>query len=113
MRFIEKPWGSETIVEENGNYVVKKLFMKKDCQCSLQYHALKHETIVVLAGRLLVIHGTSLDTLEDQYLMAGDSIVLPPGIIHRMRGDTDCTYMECSTNHLDDVIRIQDDYGRK
>lgn len=112
MRFIEKPWGSETIIEENPNYVVKKLFMKKDHQCSLQYHEKKHETIVVLTGTLIVIHGEKKENLRIQTLAVGESIILPPRVIHRMRGHDDCTYMECSTNHLDDVIRIQDDYGR-
>ena len=103
---ISKPWGNEEILEQNENYVLKRLFMKKEHCCSLQYHVNKHETIYVLSGTLLVT--LNENTME---LKEGSFIVIPPKIVHRMEGITDCIYLETSTNHLDDVIRLEDRYG--
>lgn len=83
--------------------------MKKGCQCSYQYHEKKKETAMVLSGDLTIV-------LEDKTLVLkpGDFITLEPFTKHRMRAeDGDCLYMECSTSEIDDVVRIQDDYGRK
>ena len=52
MKFIEKPWGSEEVIEINEKYMVKKLTMKKNHRCSFQYHDFKKETIYVLSGDL-------------------------------------------------------------
>ena len=110
--FIKKPWGSEELLEKNEHYVVKRLFMKKNHQCSLQYHALKHETVYVLSGILKVLYGDEETSLEQIILESGDSLVIPPLKIHRMFGISDSYYLESSTTELDDVVRLQDDYKR-
>jgi mannose-6-phosphate isomerase len=107
-----KPWGYEELLEHNEHYVVKRLFMKEGHCCSLQYHKKKHETIYVLSGTLKVIYGDSEDNLHDYFLGAGDVVVIIPFKVHRMCGETDCLYLESSTAQLDDVVRLQDDYGR-
>ena len=107
MEIIEKPWGKELIIEVNDNYVVKKLFMKKDCRCSLQYHEKKHETVYVLSGKVKLVLNDSFEILEE-----GDHYVIPPNTIHRMEGVEDSWYLEASTPDLDDVMRVEDDYGR-
>lgn len=112
MEKIEKPWGWELIVEKNGYYVVKKLFMKKGHSCSLQYHEKKHETIYVIDGILKVLHGHSSDSLSVTLLNKGDVFVCEPKYIHRMTGEENCLYIECSTTEIEDVIRLKDDYGR-
>ena len=109
---IEKPWGYEELVEHNSMYVVKKLFMKKDHMCSLQYHELKTETIVVLDGRLNIYVGATVETLEKKEYVAGESVTILPYTVHRMEGAEDCLYLEASTNELWDVVRLQDNYGR-
>ena len=109
---IEKPWGYEELVEHNANYVVKKLFMKKGHSCSLQYHELKTETIVVHKGKLTIYIGTTPDNLEKMQLEEGQHITIKPYVIHKMEGFEDCTYFESSTNELWDVVRLQDNYGR-
>ncbi len=109
---IEKPWGHEELLEINNNYVVKRLFMKKGEQCSLQYHEFKHETIYVISGELKLIIGDSEESLDEINLNPNDFVVLPPNKIHRMYGITDCYYLEASTTELDDVIRLKDDYKR-
>lgn len=109
---IDKPWGSEDIIEHNDNYVVKKLYMKEGHQCSLQYHELKTETITVLSGKLLIYTGNDVNNLEQKEYNIGESITIKPYTFHRMKGLTDCIYLETSTNELWDVIRIEDLYGR-
>ena len=109
---IEKPWGYEELVEHNANYVVKKLFMKQGHSCSLQYHELKTETIVVLKGKLNIYIGSTMETLEKKEFCEGDHVTIRPYTIHRMEGLEDCLYLESSTNELWDVVRLQDNYGR-
>tara|TARA_E500000081_G_C6084976_1_gene329746 strand:- start:84 stop:428 length:345 start_codon:yes stop_codon:yes gene_type:complete len=112
MKKINKPWGYEELIEHNEKYVLKKLFMKKGKRCSLQFHDYKHETLYVVSGLLKLTVGDSLDTLKEIELKPGDSYVLPPKIIHRMEGLNDSIYLESSTPELEDVVRLEDDYGR-
>ena len=67
MKFIEKPWGSELIIESNDRYTVKKLTMNSGCQCSLQYHEFKHETIYHLKGEMKFIIGKNKDYFISQF----------------------------------------------
>ncbi len=112
MTVIEKPWGSEELIEINNKYVVKRLTMLAGHRCSLQYHRLKHETIYVLSGVLKISRGNSIDSLSCGVFRAGDSITIPPWIIHRMEGIEDAIYLEASTPELEDVVRLADDYQR-
>ncbi len=108
MQKIEKPWGYEELLENNPQYTVKRLLMKKGHQCSYQYHEKKRETIYCLRGRLHIVgEGTN------KILAEGDSITIPSFEKHRMRAvEEDTLYLESSTSELEDVIRINDDYGR-
>ena len=92
--------------------MLKKLIMLKGCRCSLQYHNKKTETIYVLSGILKILHGRDKDQLKENILHAGDFWTIPVGIVHRMEGLEDCTYLEASTPDPDDTVRIQDDYNR-
>mgnify|MGYP001438445723 FL=1 len=112
MKFIEKPWGSEEVIEINEKYMVKKLTMKKNHRCSLQYHDFKKETIYVLSGDLKILIGKDKNNLETKVYTAGDSITIDPGIVHRMEGVTESVYLEASTPEMEDVIRLSDDYKR-
>jgi len=112
MKFIEKPWGSEELVEINDKYMVKKLTMWSGHRCSLQYHEQKMETIYVLAGILKIVQGSSQDALEEKLYYPGDSVTIKPGLIHRMEGVEDAIYLEASTPEIDDVVRLADDYQR-
>ena len=112
MKFIEKPWGSEFIIENNDKYTFKKLTMHEGCQCSLQYHEFKHETIFHLKGKMKFIFGKSRDSLDEKIINPGESFSIEPKIIHRMIAITDIEYLEASTSELDDVVRLSDDYGR-
>jgi len=111
-KIIEKPWGREEVVEINDKYMVKKLTMWAGHRCSLQYHNIKKETIYVLSGVLKISQGISQDQLEEKLYKAGDSMTIPPGLIHRMEGIEDAVYLEASTPEMDDVVRLVDDYKR-
>ena len=110
---IEKPWGSELIIEKNNNYMVKKLFMKKGHRCSLQYHEKKIETIFVLNGLIEIEMGEIGKELTTKLYEPGQYITLQHMTVHRMIAKEDSLYLEASTPELDDVIRISDDYNRK
>lgn len=110
---IDKPWGFENLIEYNDNYVMKELFMKKGNMCSLQYHVLKRETVYVLNGKLKLYIGDEENKLETKIMSMGDNITIEPYKIHRMEAIEDSLYLECSTNQLYDVVRLQDNYGRK
>ena len=100
------------MIECNDKFVVKKLFMKKGNACSIQYHELKTETIVVLSGKLNIYIGDKLENLKCVEYNYGDTVTIKPYTIHRMEAVEDALYIECSTNELWDVIRLQDNYNR-
>lgn len=109
---IEKPWGYERWIEVNPDYVVKELFMKEGNSCSLQYHEKKHETFYVLKGKLKFYVGENKDDLTTMFLEPGEHYTIEPLVVHRMEAVVDSLYLESSTNFLDDVIRLEDKYGR-
>jgi mannose-6-phosphate isomerase-like protein (cupin superfamily) len=109
---IEKPWGYEELLEQNENYVMKRLFMKSGHKCSMQYHEMKKETFIVLKGVMKFYYGDTLETVKEFIYREGDYLTIDPKKVHRMEAIEDCLYLEASTNHLDDVVRLQDSYGR-
>ena len=86
--------------------------MKKGHSCSLQYHELKKETIVVLSGLLKISIGKAIETLEEKLYTFGETVTIDPYTIHRMTAIEDSLYIETSTNQLWDVVRLQDNYNR-
>ena len=111
VRRVEKPWGYELIWAHAPRYVGKILHINRGHRLSLQYHNRKEETLHVLAGqlRLVVDEGTGLAEIE---LAPGDSYHIAPLTKHRMIAITDCDLLEASTPELDDVVRLEDAYGR-
>ncbi len=111
-RRVEKPWGHELIWAHTDRYVGKLLFIQKGQRLSLQYHERKDESILVIRGRLrleLENDGGVLETLE---LAVGEARRIPPGRRHRFGAIEDCELLEVSTPELDDVVRLEDDFGR-
>ena len=111
-RRVEKPWGYELIWAETDEYVGKILHVTAGEALSLQYHEIKDETLFLLRGRLLLQAGGSEDGLIDYQMLEGQRFHMPSGTIHRMIAETDCDILEVSTPHLDDVVRLEDRYGR-
>jgi len=108
---VEKPWGHELIWARTKDYVGKVLFIRKGQKLSLQYHNVKEETILVHAGRM-IFTAEEGGRLVEKPLGPGESHHIPPGMKHRMEATEDCTVFEVSTPHLDDVVRLEDAYGR-
>lgn len=111
-RRVEKPWGHELIWAETDHYVGKILHVKAGHALSLQYHERKDETIHVLRGTLRFLAGATAEAIEEIELVEGDSFRVTPGTVHRMIALTDTDLLEASTPHLDDVVRLEDRYGR-
>jgi mannose-6-phosphate isomerase len=115
MRIVQKPWGHEEIWAETTNYVGKVLTINPGHRLSRQYHVQKEETFRVLSGSLILEIGQG-ETMQVLTLEVGDSYHCPPGTIHRMVCDVEDSeavqVLEVSTNHLDDVVRLEDDYNR-
>lgn len=113
MREVKKPWGKELwIAYDNGRYAGKILTIKRGERLSLQYHKKKHETIFVLSGILKLTVGKSQKELRSKRLQRGESFAIPPRLLHRMEGVTNCRIAEFSSPELEDVVRLEDDYGR-
>ena len=111
---VEKPWGHEIWWARTDRYVGKILHVKKGECLSLQYHNVKDETIMLQSGRLLFETrpaGQEGD-LRPVEMTPGDVFHITPGTLHRMTGLTDCDILEVSTPELDDVVRLEDRYGR-
>jgi len=109
---VEKPWGHELIWAHTDQYVGKILHVNPGQALSLQYHEVKDETIFLLSGEMRFFSGPSVEGLEEVPLRAGEAFRVKPGTLHRMEAITECDILEASTPHLDDVVRVQDRYGR-
>jgi mannose-6-phosphate isomerase-like protein (cupin superfamily) len=111
VRTVPKPWGHELIFAENERYAGKILHIEPGHLLSLQYHERKDETFYVLNGEVnLTIEKDG--KLSEIRLKQGSSYRIPPGVRHRMRADGPCDLIEVSSPELDDVVRIEDAYGR-
>ena len=109
---VPKPWGHETIWAKTDAYVGKVLHIKAGEALSVQYHNIKDETVFLLSGRL-VYRVWDGDTPVDVNLQVGEAYRITPGTVHQMEAITDCAILEVSTPHLDDVVRLEDRYGRE
>ena len=112
-RRVEKPWGWELIWAETAQYVGKLLFIRAGEALSLQYHEVKDESWLVHEGRARLELGNVGDELLVVEIGAGDALRYPPGTVHRVTALEDTLIVEVSTPHLDDVVRIDDRYGRE
>ena len=106
---VEKPWGHEIHWAKTGNYVGKLLFIKAGHRLSKQYHVEKEETVLVLKG---ILYNYDKDD-KIQMFVPGESFHVKPGQVHRFgANESNVEIVEVSTPHLDDVVRIEDDYKR-
>ncbi|MEI6245948.1 MAG: cupin domain-containing protein [Acidobacteriota bacterium] len=108
---VEKPWGYELHWAHTDRYVGKVLHVKKGHALSLQYHNVKDETIHVFSGKILF--EVDVDgKLVGREMLPGESVHVTPKTIHRMTALEDTDVLEASTPELDDVVRLEDRYGR-
>jgi mannose-6-phosphate isomerase len=111
-RRVEKPWGFELIWAETSAYVGKVLHIERGHQLSYQYHRLKDETIHLLAGVLELEVAEAAGPRRRVRLAIGESFHIPAGVRHRMTAIEACDVLEASTPQLDDLVRLEDRYGR-
>ena len=111
---VEKPWGWELIWALTDAYAGKILFVAAGESLSLQFHNEKDESWYVLEGRA---HGelsrAGEGILEEEVVLPGAAFHFPPGTVHRVTALEDTRILEVSTPHLDDVVRLEDNYGRE
>jgi mannose-6-phosphate isomerase len=112
-RRVEKPWGHEIIWAHAERYVGKLLVINAGRRLSFQYHEIKDEWIHVLSGRLLLTLENDAGVVEDRELGPGEGAHVAVGRRHRYAAIETCTLIEVSTPELDDVVRLQDDFGRE
>jgi quercetin dioxygenase-like cupin family protein len=111
-RRVEKPWGYELIWAEQQRYVGKILHIERGQQLSYQYHRQKDETIHLLSGVLELQVASADGPRQTLRLQPGQSFHIVPGLRHRMTAIETCDVLEASTPELDDVVRLEDRYGR-
>ncbi len=110
---VDKPWGHELIFAVAESYVGKLIFVKAGESLSLQFHKEKDEAWYVLEGRAELELGAREDkTLASEVIGPGASFRFRPGTVHRLTALADTTIFEVSTPELDDVVRLEDRYGR-
>jgi mannose-6-phosphate isomerase len=111
-RRVDKPWGHEVIWAQTDRYVGKLLHIKAGHKLSLQYHQRKDETVHVLSGKMIFVVDEGTGLVEKE-MNAGDTYHIKPLTKHRMVAVTDVDVLEASTPELDDVVRLEDAYGRQ
>lgn len=108
---VEKPWGYELIWAKTDRYVGKIIHIEAGHLLSLQYHNLKDETIYVLKGEI-IFRVKENERLVERRMKQGESYHIKPLTVHQMEAVTAADLLEASTPELDDVVRLQDRYGR-
>lgn len=107
MKVVDKPWGREVWLAVEGEYAGKILEVRKGCRLSLQYHERKKESMFLLEGQAkLTVDGNEV------MLGVGDSVTIEPEEVHRLEALSDVKVIEISTPQVEDVVRLEDDYGR-
>jgi mannose-6-phosphate isomerase len=109
---VDKPWGYELLYATTEVYCGKVIFIRSGEQLSLQFHKKKDETIFVQLGRMELEIGEPGKPVDTEVVGPGRAFRLRPGTVHRMRALEDTTILEVSTPELDDVVRLEDRYGR-
>ena len=114
LRKVDKPWGYELIWADAEEYVGKILFVRAGEALSLQFHNVKDESWYVLEGRAKLELSSPGDAVpSSEVAVTGAAFRLRPGTVHRVQAVEDTTILEVSTPHLDDVVRLEDRYGRE
>ena len=110
---VEKPWGYELIWALTDDYCGKILFVKAGESLSLQFHREKDESWLIHSGRAELEIGAPGDKMPSSEVVGpGAAFRIKPGTVHRVKALEDTTIIEVSTPQLEDVVRLDDKYGR-
>jgi mannose-6-phosphate isomerase len=112
-RKVDKPWGYELIWALSDDYCGKLLFVKAGESLSLQFHREKDESWLIQSGRAkLEMAAPGEKVPESEVVGAGAAFRIKPGTVHRVTAVEDTMILEVSTPQLEDVVRLEDNYGR-
>ena len=106
-QLVDKNNGYENIIDYNDNYIVKKIFMKKDSSTDIQYHELKRKTIYILSGKIKLYLGSKINSMKESILSANETINISSNTIYKIEVLEECNLLESSSNELNDVIKIK------
>lgn len=106
-----REWGEEIFFAETARYLGKILKMHAGTKGGLQYHVEKDETEYLLSGRALLRYDDGDGTLVELDVHPGESVHIPPGAVHQFEALEDCIFLEASTPHYDDRVRVEAEYG--
>ena len=109
----EKPWGHEILLAINDRYAMKDIFLREGTRSSLQSHNNKLESIVVIDGSMLLELEDTDGTMQRCEVGPGYAYDVLPGRRHRVTALSDVRVIEVSTPELDDIVRYEDDFGRR
>ncbi len=112
-RRVAKPWGEELIWALTDRYCGKRITIETGKRLSLQVHERKDEWVFVMSGRLRLHLEDDAGVVRVEELGAGESRHVPVGRRHRFEAAERVELIEVSTPEIDDVIRIEDDFGRE
>lgn len=109
---VDKPWGHELVFAHTDRYCGKLLYIRKGEQLSLQFHREKDEVVYLHEGRIELEIGDPGGPLDVEVVTPGRAFHLTPGVVHRWLALEDSVVLEASTSELEDVVRLEDRYGR-
>jgi mannose-6-phosphate isomerase len=112
-RRVDKPWGHELIWALTDRYCGKILVIETGRRLSLQYHEQKLESILVMSGRLLLWLEDDDGVVRTEEVGPGEARLIPVGRRHRYEAIDRVELFEVSSPELDDIVRIEDDFGRE
>ena len=111
-REVSKPWGSELWYAHTDRYAGKILRVNAGQRLSVQYHLEKDETSFLLSGRVKINQGASVEQMHEREIGPGETWRNKPNVVHTIEALEDSVVLEVSTPELDDVVRLDDRYGR-
>ena len=109
---VKKPWGWENRFAITDRYLGKVIHVDRGEMLSLQYHNQKDETILITRGVMDLELEEDSGTMRTHRLTPGMSRRIRPGRRHRMIAVEECEFFEVSSPEIDDVVRLEDKYGR-
>ena len=109
---VDKPWGYELRWAITDRYLGKLIHIDGGHSLSLQYHVQKDETIYVASGVLDLVLEDGSGRLVTHRMSPGTSARVRPGRRHRFVAVEDTDLFEVSSPEIDDVVRLEDAYGR-
>jgi mannose-6-phosphate isomerase len=112
MEFVNKPWGHEIIWTSTNLYLGKILHINKGHMMSLHHHDQKDETLYVYRGKVDVLIDDGEGNMRSHVYSESSTFHVPAGVNHRIIAITDAELLEASTPFPDDIVRIEDAYGR-